>query len=380
MRTILELSALRCVPWTLVFLGLASPAGAQWCPARGPEELPAAVSHTAALAAPGEPGDRIEISGTVVDADGITPAAGVILYVYHTNRAGLYARDPAARGLEAQHGRLRGWLRTDSVGRYRFTSVRPGPYPGGREPAHVHMELLPPGGVACEIDPVEFTDDALLTPAVRRDRPGYGGSGIVTPRRRPDGSWIAVRDIRLWPAARADTMTLDTKATVIEWAGTKFGGRGRHAGIVRVAPGTVVLGGSALIAGTITIPLETVEVTDIPVWEPVPRSKLRAHLLDADFFDVRRFPRATLTLHRAERMAPSVLRVQASLTMRGVTRPIAFDAQLEAPPEAAVAATAYFRINRHHWGLSYRGSEAGNDLVDDDITFRIRIVARRARR
>ena len=47
--------------------------------------------------------------------------------------------------------------------------------------------------------------------------------------------------------------------------------------------------------------------------------------------------------------------------------------------EASATANAYFRIDRNLWGLTYRGSKAGNDLVDDDITFRIRLVARRRR-
>ncbi len=52
-----------------------------------------------------------------------------------------------------------------------------------------------------------------------------------------------------------------------------------------------------------------------------------------------------------------------------------FDARRHVTPAASVAAHAYLRINRHLWSVSYRGPELGNDLVDDDITFRIRLVA-----
>ena len=47
--------------------------------------------------------------------------------------------------------------------------------------------------------------------------------------------------------------------------------------------------------------------------------------------------------------------------------------------DASLAANAYLSMHRNLWGLTYRGSTAGNDLVDDDITFRIRPVARRRR-
>ena len=125
--------------------------------------------------------------------------------------------------------------------------------------------------------------------------------------------------------------------------------------------------------------IASLSVTDIPVWEPVPRNRLRRHLLDADFFDAARYPVATLELRRGVRTGPGRLRIEGQLTMHGVTRPIIFDAVLELPPEAGVSASAWFRINRHLWGLSYRGSQLGNDLVDDDITFRVRLVARRRR-
>jgi polyisoprenoid-binding protein YceI len=197
--------------------------------------------------------------------------------------------------------------------------------------------------------------------------------------RSADGSWRAVRNIRIWDAARADEMVIDTDSSIVQWLGTKFGGRGTHSGEIRLAAGSIRLGGTSLVSGTITLPLASLSVTDIPVWEPVPRNRLRNHLLDADFFDAARFPEATLVLQRGVRVEPGRLRVDAHLTMHGVTRPIIFDAVLGVPLEAGISASAFFRINRHHWGLSYRGSQLGNDLVDDDITFRVRLVARRRR-
>lgn len=363
----------------LLTLLAPAPAEAQWCPARGPEELPAGATNDAIIAKPNEPGERMIVSGVVRQSDGRTPASGVVIYAYNTNAKGVYARDPGATGLASMHGRLRGWVRTGADGRYTLRTIRPAAYPGNVEAQHIHLEVLPPSGVACEIDAVEFTADPLMTSARRAQRSGYGGAGIVTPTRGADGVWRAQRDILLWNPARLDTMQLDIDSTVIAWKGTKFGGRGSHEGTVRVAPGSLQLGGEPIISGVITIPLTSLEVTDIPLWEPVPRNRLRKHLLDADFFDATRFPTAVLHIQRATRTAPGMFRVQAQLTIRDSTRAIQFDARFEKPPEASVAASAYFRINRNLWGLTYRGSTAGNDLVDDDITFRIRLVARRRR-
>jgi protocatechuate 3,4-dioxygenase, beta subunit len=353
---------------------------AQWCPALGPELLPPSSTASATINTSGETADALLLSGTVFQMDGRTPALGVIIYAYHTNSRGIYGHDANATGLAALHGRLRAWVITGADGRFSIRTIRPASYPGNAEAQHVHLEVLPTGGVACEIDAVEFNDDPVLTPQRRASRPGYGGSGIVTPTRGRDGVWRATRDIRLWNPLRADTLELVPGASRIEWTGTKFGGRGKHAGTIQVSPGALIYGGAALLTGSIVMPLASIEITDIPAWEPVPRQRLRSHLLNADFFDADRFPTATLRITGAVRTQPGTLRVQALLTVRDSTRPIVFDARLDRGPEAGIAAIAYFRINRHLWGVDYRGSQLGNDLVDDDITFRIRLVAARRRR
>ena len=56
-----------------------------------------------------------------LEADG-APAAGIIVYAYQTDATGIYPRG------STRHGRLRGWVRTDEAGRYRFDTIRPGAY------------------------------------------------------------------------------------------------------------------------------------------------------------------------------------------------------------------------------------------------------------
>ncbi|HMB67914.1 MAG TPA: hypothetical protein VKU85_01340, partial [bacterium] len=48
------------------------------------------------------------------------------------------------------------------------------------------------------IDDLLFRDDPRLTPARERGMiRGRGGPGVADPQRGEDGTWIAVRDIRL---------------------------------------------------------------------------------------------------------------------------------------------------------------------------------------
>jgi protocatechuate 3,4-dioxygenase, beta subunit len=142
-------------------------------------------SH-ARIAPVDEPGAPLIIEGTVKTMRGV-PSPGVIVYAYHTDRAGIYPR--AAN----RHGTLRGWARTDTQGRYRFDTIRPGAYPSRNVPEHVHMHVIEPGIGTYYIENLEFQDDPLNSKRHREDR---AGDGFVLPARK-NGVWQTHRDIIL---------------------------------------------------------------------------------------------------------------------------------------------------------------------------------------
>lgn len=158
--------------------------------------MPGRLSSETTLVAAGEPGEPMVISGTIFEADAKTPASGVILYVYHTDARGLYAPVPNQPGASARHGHIRGWMKTDAQGRYRFTSIRPAPYPGREVPAHIHPIVIEPGKNEYYIDEYRFDDDPLLTASERSKQEGRGGSGIIH-LVRVAGVWTGTRDIVL---------------------------------------------------------------------------------------------------------------------------------------------------------------------------------------
>jgi protocatechuate 3,4-dioxygenase beta subunit len=166
----------------------------EWC---GAAEAPEDVGWQTTIAGPDEPGERLVLEGTVYATDGVTPADGVLLYVYHTNAEGRYEPRGEAPGNERRHGALRGWVRTDERGRYRVETIKPAPYPGRSEPAHIHLTVTPPGGDEDWVDSVKFAGDPLLDDRDRDPRNARGGSGVVTLERDADGVLHAVRDIVL---------------------------------------------------------------------------------------------------------------------------------------------------------------------------------------
>jgi protocatechuate 3,4-dioxygenase beta subunit len=164
----------------------------------GPYEgLPQEISARARIAPASEPGEPLSLTGRVTGADG-KPRSGVIVYAYHTNAQGIYPEPKPPRSIASNHhGQLRGWTRTDARGRYTFDTIRPGGYPNGGEPQHIHMHVIEPGCATYFIDEVVFTDDPRLTPEMRqRVAHGLGGSAVITPRRAGK-TWQVVRDIHL---------------------------------------------------------------------------------------------------------------------------------------------------------------------------------------
>jgi len=121
---------------------------------------PARVSSIERIAPVTEPGAPFVLHGTVVDPAG-KPVPAVEILAYQTDNTGLYAAPGAA-----DPWRLKGWVTTDAQGRFEFRTIRPGPYPGGQIPAHIHL-LISTSCCGRQIAEVMFDDDPIVTPAFR---------------------------------------------------------------------------------------------------------------------------------------------------------------------------------------------------------------------
>lgn len=140
---------------------------------------------------------RIKLTGTIFKSDGSTPAKDVILYIYHTNQEGIYPKKEGDTGWAKRHGYIRGWIKTDTSGKYTFYTLKPGIYPNGSLPAHIHPTILEPNGKYYWIDAYHFEGDSLLTDKeISPEFPRGGSSGPLTLKK--DGKiYIAKRDFIL---------------------------------------------------------------------------------------------------------------------------------------------------------------------------------------
>ncbi len=147
-----------------------------------------------ALATDDEPGQGMIISGTVYEADGVTPAKDAIVYLYQTDARGVYSEE------EGNHAcpKLRGYLKTDADGRYEVNSIKPGLYPHiPTAAAHIHVHVQPQGQPEYRPPDFRFEGDPRLTEwhlsRVANEPEGFGLIKLI-----PDEKGIlrGVRNIR----------------------------------------------------------------------------------------------------------------------------------------------------------------------------------------
>ena len=140
-----------------------------------------------------EPGEPLVITGKVFKADGKTPAEGMVLWVYQTDRTGYYnAQD------DASHPRLNGWMKIGADGKYEFRTIRPGAYPHRTTPAHIHAHVYGPEYSERSIDEYWFKDDPRINEKELKHEAEEGGHPVVVDvKRGSDGVWRGERDITL---------------------------------------------------------------------------------------------------------------------------------------------------------------------------------------
>ncbi|WP_400080300.1 intradiol ring-cleavage dioxygenase [Winogradskyella sp. R77965] len=139
---------------------------------------------------------KIKITGTVFLKDGKTPAENILLYIYQTDRNGLYQPSNKPIGWEKTHGQYREWLKTGKDGKFTFYTFRPAPYPEVQEPEHIHIYVKEPNTIPYYIDSYFFESDPKLTAEKKQSHKNRGGSGIVK-LEKENGIWTAHRNLIL---------------------------------------------------------------------------------------------------------------------------------------------------------------------------------------
>lgn len=165
-----------------------------------------------------------------------------------------------------------------------------------------------------------------------------------------------------------DTLKIDTKKSELHWKGTKMRGAGKHEGDISLQSGYFISENQQLIGGKFIVDMTSIEVTDIPDHEPIPRNNLNNHLKSEDFFHVEKFPTARLLITHIKPLQGDSLLVAGNLTIKDITKNIEFGATY-----SNASFVTRFTIDRFLWNVAYRGNLADKTLVDKDIELTINL-------
>ena len=171
-----------------------------------------------------------------------------------------------------------------------------------------------------------------------------------------------------------DNVRVDAKSSTVKWIGSKVASA--HEGTINIQKGMLMIDHGTLVGGQFSIDMNSINNTDIESEEY--SAKLEGHLKDEDFFNVEEFPTATITIIKAVKGTENNYSIIANLTIKGITHPITFDANVNVNGINFLA-TAKIKIDRTKWGIEYKSGnffkDLGDNIILDEIEFDIFLLS-----
>jgi polyisoprenoid-binding protein YceI len=154
----------------------------------------------------------------------------------------------------------------------------------------------------------------------------------------------------------AGTWTLDASRSQIRLRSKSMWGLVTVKGVFGQVEGNGTVSAAGEASGTITVASESIDTK---------MKKRDEHLRSADFFDAANHPSITFT---ADQVRPSGqgVTVTGSLTVRGRTRPLSFDAQVSSSGGREVSLDGEVQVNRTDFGLTW--NQMGASSMNNAIT------------
>jgi hypothetical protein len=159
---------------------------------------------------------------------------------------------------------------------------------------------------------------------------------------------------------KPDTLVVNPRASSIRWKGTGLGGRAVREGTMGIGKGMFVVRHEQLTSGIVTFDM----------------TRLDGALKGETFFDVAHHPSASFTSTGMTRVGQSRWQVSGNLTLRGVSRPVTFDADVRWEELGHMIATSSFMIDRTQWGIG-GGAAVADGLADPAIQLSVTLDAQR---
>ncbi|WP_312767837.1 YceI family protein [Epilithonimonas sp.] len=168
--------------------------------------------------------------------------------------------------------------------------------------------------------------------------------------------------------------TLNSKA---EWKGFKVvkSDNTSHIGTLKFESGEVTVKDNKLESGQFVIDMNSIANEDLK--EEDGNGKLIGHLKSSDFFDTEKFPTASFEITKISE-APAGgdynTILDGNLTLKGITKPATFSANVKLKDGELSIATEPRDINRDEFGIKFQ-IPAAEGLIKNEINVQMKVKA-----
>lgn len=143
-----------------------------------------------------------------------------------------------------------------------------------------------------------------------------------------------------------DEIKINLEKSVVNWEGAMLFSFGKHYGTVNFKAGSLEFKDNDLVGGNFVVDMNTIVNTDGDYSED-----LVNHLKNEDFFDVEKFPESKLEFVNFEKVDTNRLKIDAKLTIKGITKPVTLYNVDFLPKEKKLYTK--FKIDRTDFGITY---------------------------
>ena len=146
---------------------------------------------------------------------------------------------------------------------------------------------------------------------------------------------------------------------------------GEHTGDVKIAKGFLAFKKDVLVGGEFEIDMSTIANTDITDQDY--HKKFIDHINSPDFFDTAKFKTASIKIKTATLVKDNNYKVTADLTIKGITKPVTFEANA-----TKAQSTAKIVFDRTNYGIKFKSGKydpgLGDKLIYDDVAITVTLA------
>ncbi|WP_100378245.1 YceI family protein [Chryseobacterium geocarposphaerae] len=170
---------------------------------------------------------------------------------------------------------------------------------------------------------------------------------------------------------------LDTLNSRVEWKGYKIlkSENTSHFGTIKFESGDVTIKDEKLESGKFVADMNSLTSVDLKD-DADQLEKLNGHLKSGDFFEVEKFPTASYEITKITPLAEGDYNtlLDGNLTIKGITKPIAFKANVSVKDGVVSIATEPKDIQREEFGIKFQ-APVENGVIKDEVTLQINVKA-----